>query len=119
MLSCPEEASTALPEIARGGAKGERPVANDRPFELVCLSHDARQLVKLSGFAGEFQHIDPADAVPLLQSPANAAVTGEGLVTEILPYEESPVAMLAFGHLKFDSGAVGMIALETPELPLC
>ncbi len=118
MLSYIEEASTALPEIARGGAKRERPVANDRPFELICLLHDARQLVKQSGFAGQFQHIDPADAVPLLQSPANAAVTGEGVVTEILADEESPTAVLAFGHLKLDSGAVGVIALETPELPL-
>jgi hypothetical protein len=85
---------------------------------LVCLLHNARQLVKLSGFAGQFQHIDSADAVPLLESPADAAVTGEGVVTEILADEESPSAVLASGHLKLGSGTVGVIALETPELPL-
>ncbi|ODU24181.1 MAG: hypothetical protein ABS95_02185 [Verrucomicrobia bacterium SCN 57-15] len=78
--------------------------------------HDPRQLSEVFRLAGEFEDIDPTDAVPLLQSPAHAAVAGEGVVTEILADEESPAAVFAFGHLKHDSGTVGVIALEAPIL---
>lgn len=78
--------------------------------------HDARQLLEVFRFAGKFQDIDPAYAVPLLQSPADAAVAGEGVVTEILPDEESLAGVFALRHLEFDSRTVRVIALETPEL---
>ena len=78
--------------------------------------HEARQFVEVFCLAGEFQHIDPADAVPLLQSPANAAVAREGVVAEILADEEPPAAVLAFRHLELDSGTVRVIALKASEL---
>ena len=54
--------------------------------------------------------------MPLLQSPANTAVAGEGVVTEILADEESPAGVLALRYLKLDPGTVGMIALKASEL---
>lgn len=78
--------------------------------------HDAAQLIAVFCRAGEFQHVDPADAVPLLQSPAHTAVAGERVVTEILADEEAPAAVLALRNLKFDPRTVGVIALETPKL---
>lgn len=78
--------------------------------------HDARQLIEMVRLAGEFQHIDPADAVPLLQSPAYTAVAGESVVTEIFADEESPAVVFALSHLKLNTRTVGVIALETPKL---
>lgn len=79
--------------------------------------HDSGQLVEVFCRAGKFQHVDSADAVPLLQSPAHTAVAGERIVTEILADEEAPAAVFALRHLKFDPRTVGVIALETPKLP--
>lgn len=103
-------------ETTRRSPERECPVANDRPLESVRLMHDAGQLDEVFCGAGKFQHVDPADAVPLLQSPAHTAVAGERVVTEILADEEPPAFVLAFRHLELDSRAVRVIALETPEL---
>ena len=105
-----------LLKVARGRSERECSVAHDRPFEFVSLMHDMREIVELTGLAGQFQHIDSGDGMSLLQPPADAAVARERVVTEILADEETSAAMLTFRYLKLDARAVGMIALEAPVL---
>lgn len=77
--------------------------------------HEAGEFFEVLRPAGQFQHVDAAYRMALLQSPTDATVAGEGVIAEVLPDKEPAAFMFAFGDLEFHAGVVGTVSLKTSE----